>query len=344
MASISATGLTPGSTVYVRVWQDFGGLEGDFDLCFSEPPPSSSNQDCVDSEGLCTDATLNGASDGSGTIVDLDASNQGCLSSGENEVAWYNLEISTAGDFAFTLSPDNGTDDYDFAVWVFPGGAGQGCPPNVQPNRCSYGGGAGLGGSYDTGLGQGAVDTSEGAAGDNWVSTIPVAVGDVVVMVIDNFSTTTSPFTLDFTGTAGLDCSVLPVELLTFYAEPKERGNHLHWKTASEVSNDYFTLQYSKDGVHWQTVATVDGQGTTNEMNTYWYDHSELVEGTIYYKLFQTDFDGHTSTPKIISMDVNALQRQLVKTVNTIGQEVDNGYHGIVIDMYSDGTSKKRFQ
>ena len=80
MFSISATGLTPGTTVFIRVWEYGNDEVGDFDLCFSEPPVSDSNQDCATSTGLCASSTLAGASDGDGSVVYLNATNQDCLS------------------------------------------------------------------------------------------------------------------------------------------------------------------------------------------------------------------------------------------------------------------------
>lgn len=344
MSSISATGLTPGATVYVRVWEYGNNEVGEFDLCFSEPSPSADNQDCSSAQGLCTDATLNGASNGSGNIADLNATNEGCLY-GENESSWYYIEVSTAGNFAFTISPDNGTDDYDFAVWRYAGGVGANCPPSGPPNRCSFAAGSGLNGSYDTGLMAGAGEQTEDASGDNWVNQFgTVNVGDIIVILVDNFSSTTSPFTMDFTGTAGLDCSVLSIDLLTFYAEQSTFGNRISWNTKSELNNDYFTLQHSTDGITWRTIGIIDGNGTSNETHKYSYDHQIESTGLMYYKLFQTDLDGETKTEKIISIERSDLANYIVKTVNLLGQEVNSSFSGIVIDLYSNGTSKKRFQ
>lgn len=343
MSSISASGLTPGSTVFIRVWEYSNDEVGDFDLCFSEPAPSDANQDCETSTGLCTSATLAGASDGDGNVVDLNATNQDCLST-EHESSWFDLEISTAGTFEFTLSPTNGSDDYDFAVWVYPGGAGQACPPPSAPDRCSFAAGAGLNGSYDTGIGSGAVDASEDASGDNWVSTLNVNVGDVIVLLIDNFSSTTSPFTVDFPGTAGLDCTVLPIELLGFYAEAMEDGNRLHWKTNSEMNNDYFTIEHSDDAQNWRTIGTVNGAGTTTNTQKYTLDHTNIRDGVHYYKLYQTDYDGTVSNVRIISINNDEVLKKLVQTVNLVGQKVDANYKGVVIDLFSDGSTVKRLQ
>ena len=53
---------------------------------------------------------------GVGTIAELNATNQGCLSTGENNSTWYIFTTSTAGNLVFTLTP-NVTSDYDIAVW-----------------------------------------------------------------------------------------------------------------------------------------------------------------------------------------------------------------------------------
>ena len=337
MSSISATGLTPGATIYVRIWEYGNDEFGTFDLCFSDPPEADNNQDCETSTGLCTDTTINGASNGAGLVVDLNATNQGCMST-EHQSSWYDMQISTAGTFEFIVSPDNGTDDYDIAVWVYPGGTGEACPPAVAPTRCTWAAGGG-----DTGLQNGSGDTSEDELGDRFVDGINVNPGDVIVVLIDNFSSTTSPFTLSFTGTAGLDCVVLPVELMTFYGELTKDGHRLHWQTASEYNNDYFTIEHSMDIKNWRVIGSVNGGGTTTETQHYTFDHTNVLEGTNYYRLYQTDIDGTEGNAKIIALN-KTTSNELIKTINLMGQEIDASYKGVVIDLFSDGSSVKRLQ
>jgi hypothetical protein len=87
--------------------------------------------------------------------------------------------------------------------------------------------------------------------------------------------------------------SDLPVELETFTAKC-DHGNNIDitWATASEVNNDYFTLESSTDGIHYNTVTTVSGAGNSNKELIYQYTHENISAGTVYYKLKQTDFDG----------------------------------------------------
>lgn len=352
MSSISASGLTPGSTVYVRVWEFGNDVQGNFDLCFSEPVPSLTNQDCVTAAPICTTASFGGNSDGAGGIVDLNDSNEDCLSGGEHQTSWLYLEITTAGDFMFTISPDNGSDDYDFAVWHYPGGVGQSCPPaNGTVTRCSFGAGAGFGSSYDTGLDDGTVvggagpgDQSEGAGGDNWVDEIPVAVGDAILLVIDNFSSTTSPYTLDFTGNAGLDCTILPSEYISYYAQANGLDNEIKWVTLSEQNSDYFTVQHSVNGKDWTTIGTVKAATNSSEKQYYGIQHFDAPRRVNYYRMNQTDIDGKSSSYKVVSIDNSVSTKKLVYTTNLLGQQVDENYKGIVIDVFEDGTSIKRLQ
>jgi gliding motility-associated-like protein len=161
------------------------------------PPPPPTPQDCSGSQLVCADQTFNGVSSGPGNTSDLNTANQGCMSV-EHQSIWLNATVANSGIYSFNIVP-TGTDDYDFAVWVFPAGAAIPCPPNTPPVRCSW-----AAGTVTTGMGNGAVDATEDAFGDSWVSTLNVNTGEQILVLIDNFTATTSPFTLDYTGTASL--------------------------------------------------------------------------------------------------------------------------------------------
>jgi hypothetical protein len=347
MPIIQATGLTAGTTVYIRIWEFGNDVAGDFDLCVAEPPVILNNQDCATSIPICGGTTFAGASSGSGSVVDLNFNNEDCLA-GENQSSWVHFEISSPGDIEFAISPQNGTDDYDFALWVYPGGVGQSCPPaNNDVDRCSFAAGSGLGGSFDTGLGMGEVDLSESAAGNNWVAPLTgLNIGDVVYLVVDNFSSTTSPYTLDFGGsTAGLDCTILPTELMTFYAQTlNNTANQLFWKTNAEINNDYFTVEHSYDAENWRVLGTVTGAGNSTSIEKYSFVHEGIDAAVNYYRIYQTDFDGETGSYRTISIDNSYSGKILMYTTNLLGQKVDANYSGMVVDVMNDGTIEKRFQ
>jgi hypothetical protein len=94
----------------------------------------------------------------------------------------------------------------------------------------------------------------------------------------------------------------LPIELLYFIA--KQSGDYvlLEWSTASELNNDYFTIERSRNGVRFDVLANIEGNGTVNSTIDYRYTDSDPSLGLSYYRLSQTDFDGTTEHFPMISV------------------------------------------
>jgi predicted outer membrane repeat protein len=106
--------------------------------------------------------------------------------------------------------------------------------------------------------------------------------------VISGTVTSFSPFTL-----GSLDASnPLPVELIFFSAEAKDESVELNWETASEINNNYFTIERSVDAINFEVIATLNGSGNTTTRSKYQYHDYNPLEGTSYYRLKQTDYNG----------------------------------------------------
>jgi hypothetical protein len=84
----------------------------------------------------------------------------------------------------------------------------------------------------------------------------------------------------------------LPVKLLSFNAILANGKVNCAWETASEINNDYFTLERSKDGNSFEAVGNVKGQENSNRNIRYSYTDNNPFSGISYYRLKQTDFDG----------------------------------------------------
>lgn len=90
----------------------------------------------------------------------------------------------------------------------------------------------------------------------------------------------------------------LPVTLAYFEAKKSENdgkyGVILNWRTMSEINNDYFTVEHSADGFHFEEVFQMKaaGNGTSNDINNYVGVHENPNNGINYYRLKQTDYDG----------------------------------------------------
>jgi len=95
----------------------------------------------------------------------------------------------------------------------------------------------------------------------------------------------------------------LPIELLSFSGKNEGKRNLLEWSTATEINNDFFTLEHSEDGINFTEFATIDGAGNSQSVINYsTYDNSPY-NGTTYYRLKQTDFNGDFSHSTIIAIE-----------------------------------------
>lgn len=77
----------------------------------------------------------------------------------------------------------------------------------------------------------------------------------------------------------------------------------LSWSTASEIDNDYFTVEHSADGIHFTALDNVDGAGTSSTVRNYYCMDEFPFTGNNYYRLIQTDFDGTQKTFSSISIN-----------------------------------------
>lgn len=103
--------------------------------------------------------------------------------------------------------------------------------------------------------------------------------------------------------------AILPVELLEFTGEAQaDNINLLQWTTATEINNDYFTLERSEDAINFETVATIGGAGNSSVISHYHFFDAigKNAPPTYYYRLKQTDFDG-----KFEYFNIVAISRQV---------------------------------
>lgn len=307
--------------------------------------------DCEQAMQLCSSSSVPGNSSGFGT-QELPNNNtiDGCLSI-EHQSSWYYLNVLTPGNLVMRINPDNDNDDYDFAVWgpFNAASASANCPPVTSPTRCSYSQYKG-----NTGLAYGAGDDSEGTGGDRWVNPLSVTTNQIYILLVDNYSVSSQGYNIEFSfpgnlSTAVLGCIpvTLPVGISQFSGLKVETDNVLTWTTESEQNNDFFTLQWSATGMagDWKTVQIVEGAGDSETTKYYSAIHSGYKQNSLnYYRLTQTDFNGHeTVIEKIVALDNTMEQKAVAKVVNLLGQEVRADEKGIVIFIFEDGTQQKRY-
>lgn len=108
----------------------------------------------------------------------------------------------------------------------------------------------------------------------------------------------------------GMGGGPLPVTLAGFAAKKSddEKTVLIDWITISEVNNDYFTIQRSNDGKHFSELTRVDGSGNTTIMHRYSLVDENPLDGTSYYRLKQTDFNGRTEIFKTVAVTIKTIR------------------------------------
>ena len=111
------------------------------------------------------------------------------------------------------------------------------------------------------------------------------------------------------------DVAPLPVELLDFNGVFENNQVALNWTTTVEINNDYFDVQHSLDGVAFETIGRVDGNGNYTGLLNYSFYHQDPALGINYYRLNQVDFDGAETKHQIVQVYNNSVHDGMTVTV-----------------------------
>jgi hypothetical protein len=94
----------------------------------------------------------------------------------------------------------------------------------------------------------------------------------------------------------------IPVELMRFDVKSNQKSALLTWATASERDNAVFIIEQSTNGKDFQTIGEVKGNGTTNAVHNYSFEHRDPSTGIHYYRLKQVDFNVKSTESPIRSL------------------------------------------
>lgn len=319
-AQVTGYPLTIGDTYYVAVTMEDED-DGTFQICIDNPAnPIGDN--CFSAAPFCTGTTETFPANTDEAIVDQ--AEFDCLLSQANP-AWYYLEIATAGDIEITMTNSN-SEDIDFILWGPFSDVPNGCAPGIDNTTA-------------------VEDCSYSTAATEIATVTGGVVGETYIMLITNFSNDPTDITFSQTGGTGTtDCAiVLPVEMVNFKATPVGQTDIINWKTVSEKNNDYFTLEYSIDGLNWEIIDIVVGQEASSQEINYSSINRNPVGLVGLYRIKQTDFNGKESSYEYTSVS-RSENANLLYTVNLLGQKVDSSFEGMVIDVYENGATIKRYQ
>ena len=260
-------------------------------------PNGTDNNDCNNMTPLCSSASIGGNSSGPGIAAE-GCTGSACPAGGENHTNWYTFTAQTTGTLNINIVPTDPLDDYDFAIY----GPNVSCGALGAPIRCTDSGVQG-----NTGMNGSAGDNTEDVTGDSFLQTMNVTAGQNYILVVDEWSPNAgSGYTLNFSGTASLDCNILPVELSTFEVEyANELGVvDIKWETESERDNDYFVIERSSDGEFYEELTRVQGTGNSNNLSQYYAVDQDPFLGVNYYRIKQVDISGGENYTEVKSVNI----------------------------------------
>ncbi len=102
--------------------------------------------------------------------------------------------------------------------------------------------------------------------------------------------------------TFGKFSASLPIELLSFNSKCFKDFIELTWITASEINNDFYSVEKSYNAEYWTNIGYIKGAGNSNITNNYSFIDYD-IEGRIFYRLKQTDYDGNFTFSDIVISD-----------------------------------------
>jgi len=247
----------------------------------------------------------------------------GCLYAAELNSSWMLITIGATGSLGFSFGAGGQqVGYYDWAMWPYtgPGTCNAIMNSTLAPARCLWNavpyGGTGMANTLPMGADPG-----------NYAPQLPVIAGQQYIICMSNWSYVNANVTLDFFGTATVQCGIpLPIELIEFTAHDEGWAVQLQWVTASELDNDHFEVQRSTDALTWTTIGALPGSGTTPVMHTYALYDTDPWTGTAYYRLKQVDLNGTFSVSPI-----EALVRSAT-TAPTIWPQPNNGTFEVTVD------------
>jgi gliding motility-associated-like protein len=160
------------------------------------------SSDCETANSVCASLfEQNNSPVGTGNVFELAPGS--CQTFGEFNSAWYVFTVQEDGDLSFILQPNDNADDYDWSLYDITDGGCAGINTGVSPEiSCnSYGSFDPIQGPTGISSANGGNGNSNGpgsAAGPPFNADLPVTQGQVLALVVMNFSATLNGYALEF--------------------------------------------------------------------------------------------------------------------------------------------------
>ncbi|MBK8623908.1 MAG: T9SS type A sorting domain-containing protein [Saprospiraceae bacterium] len=210
-----------------------------------------------------------------------------------NANSWNTPSFDADAYFYFTLTPNSGS-SLNLISFVYTGQASGTGPTSFQFSSSIDGFSSSIGSPNGAGT---TIDLS-GTSFQNITSEITFRIyGWGASSAAGTFSI--NDFTFNGTTTS------LPVEFSHIKVTKKNKSNTIFFSTASEINNDFFTIERSFNGFDFEPVGTLKGGGNTTSTQNYFFEDQNVPSGVLYYRIKQTDFDGRFDYSDVVKVNGN---------------------------------------
>lgn len=313
--------------------------------CGQEAPSS----DCSTAACICDPYTFQLTASGSGFVNEIPSpgsisnpsygpinaapwggTDYGCLLAGELNSHWMMFTVANDGLLEFAIGAGGQqVGFYDWEMWAYDGVSTCTSIANnsLGPVRCIWNA-ASTGG---TGISN--VLPSGGNAG-NYGPGLAVTAGQQFILCISNWSFVNAMVTINFTGSAQIECSLLlPLEILDFSGNQHMHHADLYWRTTNETNVSEFEIQHSTDGILWQVIGHVAADLSNSIEHNYTFEHSHPANGNNYYRLKEVDMNGAStySEKRLVEFNIdsgfNIYPNPAISEIQlVVSEEILNGY------------------
>ncbi|MBU0765495.1 MAG: SprB repeat-containing protein, partial [Bacteroidetes bacterium] len=247
-------------------------------------PVTGPEQDCMNAIPVCQNYYCQeNTYTGTGSIPNEIDAGPSCLGSGEKNDVWYTFTVIQSGNISFTIFPNDGSDDYDWAVYDL---TNADCSdiytdPSLEVS-CNYSANIGCDGTT-------GANGDVNCAGQN-EAVIPVVANETYVLNVSNYTSSNSGYELDFSASTAIIFDDIPPAILSLTSIPgcgaTQIGfNFTEYILCSSIQDCDFTLTgpggpYTLSGVTGAGCAA----GGTQE-NTFTINVSPAISASGSYNL-----------------------------------------------------------
>ncbi len=185
--------------------------------------------------------------------------------------------------------------------------------------------------------------TSTGTSGTfNHTTTLNIPASGVAYntplrmrVLADNATSTMTP-TMQLTSGQAEDFSItisqypLPVTWRSIDSRLLENNEiEIYWSTASEMNNNKFEIEKSRDGKNFESIGTIKGIGNSDVATYYSFIDKKTSNGVQFYRIKQIDIDGKFSYSSVVNEIINTKEFNVQLFPNPANNELNIQLNGL---------------